>query len=115
MQQLGIDPPPPELRGWVGFGWLQRLHSAFPKTQTFSATIDPTSVAANTTSEQTFAVTGLTTDDIVTVNKPTHTAGLGIGNARVSATDTLAITFGNYTASAIDPPSETYLIKATRR
>lgn len=118
MQQLGIDPPPRDQfiqdeRKWrVWSGWLQRLRQATPKVQTFSQTLNPTSVSANTTSEQTFTVTGLTTTDIVSVNKPSHQAGLGIVNCRVSAADTLAITFMNTTAGAIDPVSEDYLIKA---
>lgn len=80
----------------------------------FSTVFDPASVAANTTAEQTRAVPGLVVGDRVFVNKPTATAGLGIVNARVSATDTLAVTFVNATAGAIDPPSETYLIVAIR-
>lgn len=42
-----------------------------------SVTIDPASVAANTTAEQTFTVPGLKTGCAVFVNKPTATAGLG--------------------------------------
>src|SRR5258708_47872 len=53
----------------------------------------PIAVAANTTAEQTFTVTGLTTTDVVNVTKPTSQAGLGIVGARVSAANTLAITF----------------------
>jgi len=75
-----------------------------------SQSIDVASVAANTTAEQTFTVTGLTTDMMVFVNKPSVSAGLGICNARVSAANTLAITFNNNTAAPIDPAAETYLI-----
>jgi hypothetical protein len=75
-----------------------------------SITIDVASVAANTTAEQTFTVTGLKVGDFVAVNKPTNSAGLGIVNARVSAADTLAITFGNFTGSGIDPASQTYIL-----
>lgn len=71
-------------------------------------TLDVASVAANTSAEQTFTVPGLTTDMFVSVNKSDLDAGLVIGNARVSATDTLALTFGNSTAGAVDPASETY-------
>lgn len=88
--------------------------TAITQMRVYSATIDPASVAANTTAEQTFTVTGLTTADKVFVNKPTNTAGLGIVNARVSAADTLAITFGNFTAGAIDAASETYTVVAIR-
>ena len=71
-------------------------------------TLDVASVAANTSAEQTFTVPGLDTDMFVSVNKSDLDAGLVVGNARVSASDTLALTFGNSTAGAIDPASETY-------
>ena len=75
-----------------------------------SQSIDVASVSANTTAEQTFTVTGLKVGDFVAVNKPSNSAGLGIVNARVSAADTLALTFMNATGSGIDPAAETYLI-----
>lgn len=75
-----------------------------------TATINPASVAAATSAEQTFTIPGLKVGDAVHVNKPTATAGVGIVNARVSAADTLAITFMNATAGAVDPASETYTI-----
>ncbi len=73
-------------------------------------TLSPSAVAANTTAEQTFTVTGLKTSDFVlSVSKPSAQAGLGIGNARVSAANTLALTFSNNTGSPITPtPSEVY-------
>lgn len=75
----------------------------------YAPSINPASVAADTTAEQTFSVPGLLVGDVVlAVNKPTVTAGLGIVNARVSAADTLAITFSNSTAGAIDAAVETY-------
>lgn len=79
-----------------------------------SATLDPASVAAATSAEQTFTVTGLKTTDQVKVSKPTATAGLGIVNVRVSAADTLAITFMNATASPIDAGSEVYTLTVLR-
>jgi len=75
-----------------------------------SIALDVASVAANTSAEQTFTVPGLSTDMMVFVNKPSVSAGLVVGNARVSAKDTLALTFGNSTAGAVDPASETYKI-----
>ena len=81
----------------------------------YDVTINPSSVGANTTSEQTFSVSGVSTNDWVDVKKPTHTAGIGIVNVRVSAKDTIAITFSNSTGGAIDPPSETYKVKVEKR
>ena len=80
------------------------------KLAVISVVIDPASVATITTAEQTFTVPGLEVGDIVFVNKPTLTAGLGIAGARVSAADQLAITFVNPTAGAIDAASQTYLV-----
>lgn len=88
--------------------------TAITKIVVYSQSLDVASVAANTTAEQTFTVTGLTTADKVFVNKPSLSAGLGVVNARVSAADTLAITFVNATAAAIDPAAETYAIVALR-
>lgn len=84
------------------------------EVRVYTATIDPASVAAGTSAEQTFTVAGLAVGDVVVVNKPTATAGVGIVNARVSAANTLALTFMNATAGALDPASESYTIIAFR-
>lgn len=79
--------------------------------QRLTATLSPAIVAANTTAEQTFTVSGvvLATDDCINVRKPTHQAGLGIVNARVSADNTIAIVFSNNTGAGITPTaSESY-------
>lgn len=75
-----------------------------------TTSINVASVAANTTAEQTFSITGLRVGDFVTVLKPSLSAGLGVVNARVSAADTIAISFVNATASPIDPAAENYLV-----
>lgn len=81
-----------------------------------SVALSPAQVAANTTAEQTFTVPGLLVGDYVGVNKPSAQAGLGVAAVRVSAANTLAITFSNNTASPITPTaSETYLVQYTRR
>ena len=94
--------------------WFSILHGILPKVQTFSQELTPTSVAANTTEEDTFTVIGLTTDDIVYVNKPTHQAGLGVVNCRVTGADTLRITYMNATGGSLTPTKETYKIIAIR-
>jgi TRAP-type mannitol/chloroaromatic compound transport system permease large subunit len=74
------------------------------------------SVAANTTAEQTFSGLGtglLGGDVIVGINKPTAQAGLGIVGARVDASvaDKFYVTFSNNTASPIVPTaSEVYAL-----
>lgn len=79
---------------------------------TYSQALSPAIVAANTTAEQTFTISGLATTNIpLSVIKPTAQAGLGIVGFRISATDTLAITFSNNTASGITPTAaETYKV-----
>lgn len=80
------------------------------------ATLSPAAVAANTSAEQTFTVTGLAVGDVVgTINKPTAQAGIGVVGCRVSAANTLAITFANFTAGSITPTaSEVYVFKISR-
>jgi len=87
------------------------------KVGVFNVTLSPASVANATSAEQTFAATGigLLTTDLVLVQKPTAQAGLGIVGTRVSAADTLAITFGNFTAATITPTaSEVYTVGVFR-
>lgn len=66
--------------------------------------------ATITTAEQTVTVPGLKVGDMVLVSKPTAQAGLGVCGVRVSAADTLAITFNNPTASGVTATAgETWL------
>lgn len=74
-----------------------------------SVTFNPAAVATATTAEQTVTVTGVKVGDVVvSYNKPTNTAGAMPVNARVSAADTIAVTFVNPTAGSVDPASETW-------
>lgn len=117
MDERGIDPPQSiSVEFWDAYWvkWFKRLQDNFPKIETYTSALTPSSVAANTTAEQTFTVTGLNTNDLVFVNKPSHQAGLGIANTRVSAANTIAITYINTTAGAITPTSETYKIVSIR-
>jgi hypothetical protein len=80
-----------------------------------AATLSPSSVANATSAEQTFSVKGLLLGDHVSVNKPTAQAGLAIVGSRVSANDTLGITFGNFTSATITPTaSQVYLVHVKR-
>lgn len=81
----------------------------------FELTINPSSVGANSTSEQSFdAVEVDTTDVIVSVSKPTETSGIIIGNYR-AGDEKLFITFANVTSSSVNPPEETYLVTIIKR
>jgi len=78
-------------------------------------TISPASVGANTTAEQTFTLQGLQPGDVVSVTKPTTQAGLGVVNSRVTAANTIGITFSNNTGGGIVPTAgETYLVEMNR-
>ena len=85
------------------------------KQSVISVTLSPALIVLNTTAEQTFTVNGLLPGDMVFVNKPTTQAGLGIVGSRVSAANTLAITFSNNTAASITPTAaQTYLVLVSR-
>jgi len=97
-------PSPSELaRGNIVGNWV------------LAVMLSPASVAANTTAEQTFAVTGLAMGDFCEIIKPTTQGGLGIVNSRVSAAGVLAIAFANVTGTAITPTaSEVYSLLVSR-
>lgn len=89
--------------------------TAITKVVAYAPNITPASVAANTTAEQTFTVTGLATSDKLVVNVVALMgAGLGLVGARVSAADTLALTFANVTAGALTPAAGVYPVLAFR-
>jgi len=94
--------------------WFTTVSDNVYRYDKYEVSFNPTSVSANTTSEQTITIVGVASNDFVTISKPSHTAGLGIVNIRVSAKDTIAITYMNNTGSPIDPPSETYIIKVEK-
>ena len=94
-----------------GQRWLELVHQRLVDIRQVNVIFNPALVAANTTVEQTVTVSGLKVDDIViSVIKPTLSAGLGVLQGRVSATDTLAIQFINSTASGINAGEETYSV-----
>lgn len=78
------------------------------------ATITPASVAAATVAEQTFTVPGLQLGDFVDVTPPGITAGVAPICARVSALNTIAISFVNPTAGALTPAAGVYQIQVNR-
>lgn len=78
-------------------------------------TLTPVAVAGSTSAEQSFTIPGLQVGDFVDVNSPiTQTAGISIGNVRVSATNTLAILFANSTGGSLTPASGQYTINICR-
>jgi hypothetical protein len=85
------------------------------KQSVISVTLSPAAIVLNTTAEQTFTVNGLQVGDHVVVQKPTAQAGLGIVGSRVSAANTLAITFSNNTGGSITPTAaQVYKVLVSR-
>lgn len=79
-----------------------------------SQSLTPVSVATITCAEQAFTVPGLKVGDVVTVSPPSITAGVAPVCARVSATDTLQITFCNPTAGPLVPAAGIYQLFIAR-
>ena len=71
---------------------------------------------ASTSNEQTITVPGLrlATDKIFGLTKPTQQNGLVVGSARVSADDTLAITFLTSGATVTPTADEVYTVLVAR-
>lgn len=86
-----------------------RLNPAAPLLL-YTPSLTSVSVAAQTTAEQTYTITGLISGTPVWVNPSVFTSGLGIVGVRVSATNTLAITWANITANAIVPPTQAFIV-----
>lgn len=78
----------------------------------FTPTLTPAAVAANTTAEQSFTCTGITTAHrILNVNKAAQQAGLQIVAFKCDAADTLKITYTNTTGASITPTAaEVYTV-----
>lgn len=91
--------------GVVQPGTNGNMFSTVANVSIYGLAVTPASVAANTSAEQSLTITGVLATDVVTLTKPTTQAGLIVGSARVSAANTVQITLGNVTASAITPTS----------
>lgn len=79
-----------------------------------SQSLTPVSVATTATAEQTFTVPGLRVGDQVSLSPPGINPGVAPVCARVSANNTLAVTFINSTAGALVPTAGVYQISFVR-
>lgn len=79
-----------------------------------SQSLTPASVGAATCAEQNFTITGLVIGDSVDVSPPSITAGVAPVCSRVSAANTLTVTFCNPTAGPLVPAAGVYRIKVVR-
>lgn len=78
-----------------------------------SVSITPASVGAATSAEQTFTVPGVIPGDYVDATGVTQN-GIGIGQARVTAANTVGIRFVNATAGALTPTAGIYTFLVVR-
>lgn len=85
-----------------------RALSNVTKMYAVRLSIDIANTPTITTADTTVTVPGVLVGDLVFVNKPSTSVGLGIANARVSAANTIIITTINPTVSGINPAAETY-------
>lgn len=82
---------------------------------TYFSVQTPAAVNANTCVEQALTVTGVLAGSVVFVSKPTTQVGLAVLTARVSAANTIQLTYANPTAGNITPTAgQTYLIVEIR-
>ena len=89
--------------------------TALTQVRVYTPSITPAGLAAAIgVTEQTFTVTGLTTADKVIVNGPVPTALCPMVHARVSAADTLAVSFVDLTIALCTPAAGTYTVVAIR-
>jgi hypothetical protein len=80
-----------------------------------SVTWDPAAVATITTAEQNVTVPGVQVGDIVMAwNKPSNTTGAMPVNCRVSAANTVSVSFVNPTAGSVNPASEAWIFVIAR-
>lgn len=78
------------------------------------ATVNLGSVAANTSEEETFTLTGVKVGDMIIVQKENLEAGIVLGSARVEAADTVTVEVINTTSGAIDAASATMAVLVIR-
>jgi len=81
-----------------------------------SLSLTPASVNATTTAEQTFTVPGLQAGDQVSALElqAAWTSATSIVNVRVTANNTLGVSFQNNTGGSLTPPAGTYLLEVNR-
>lgn len=77
-----------------------------------SETYDPPSIAGGGTVERVVTVSGVATGDFASVEFA-YDSGITL-NAKVTGTDQVTVRLTNVTGAAIDPASETFLIKVTK-
>ncbi len=88
--------------------------SAGPAVIKVTTTYDVTSVAPMSFSTQTFTVSGATTSGAISLSPGSALGNLIIASARISAANTLSITFYNPTGGAVDPAAMSWNVSVTQ-
>lgn len=96
--------------------WLNQLRALFPLMILKTVDYTPASVSANTCEENatTVSVEGARAGDVVEVTPPSISNDIAPVCARVSADDTVSVTFCNPTGTGAAPASGDYVFKVTR-
>lgn len=103
----GVEFNSPEVQMWINL-----VNRTVRKIFMQHATLTPTSVSANSTSDQTFTIQGLVALMHIDLTPPDLASGLFIGYVTVPANDTLKIRFVNITGGGLTPASGLYHITA---
>lgn len=76
-----------------------------------TATLNPSEVPAASVATETFTVSGLRLNQMIpVVHAPSLEAGLTLISSRITADDTLELTFQNNTGAGINPASQSFEI-----
>lgn len=94
-----------------GQRWLDLVRGYVLDIRQLDLPWNPPAMSANDHIEETVTATGLKVGDIIlTVIKPTFTAGFHVGQGRVDADDTISIEITNGKGSGSNPGLETYTV-----
>jgi len=88
------------------------LTAELVKVKSYSLTISPGSISAHSTKTAVAACPGVAVGQVVSLNRQGAVAGVGVGNAWVSAADEVTVEFFNATAGAIDPGAQLIYLTA---
>jgi hypothetical protein len=83
------------------------------RSQRHSVTLTPSQVSGQSSNEETVTVTCSSGDDVI-VNGPSQPSGVVLGQAYVSARNTVKVPFINVTGGNLTPTSGTYKIRVMR-
>lgn len=116
VSEKGIEPPKnletqntPNL-----LKWFYSLWATYPRIRIYMVSVTPGTLPANSVTNVVVTVAGVTAKDILVVNKPSFTSGVGVVDVWCSAADTVNITFICDKGSPTTPPTEVYRIVAIR-